>query len=201
MNINPFQPSEMNSKLSYDNLTSHSSFSKEGREIVFTMKESLRDLDSFNLSPEKTPIYQTFHQSFSPTLENVNGNSATKKNKKLLDMVQQQQLEEKVQKFGFENEENEFIHGLNNSNTRHKYSLSNLRHTKNIHSTDNLQGSFGPAETGSNWLGFAQGIVNNGSENQFKTHANQINNVLDNSLGIVNSSFSLSNNDKHIKST
>jgi hypothetical protein len=41
------------------------------------MKESLRDLDSFNLSPEKTPIiiHQTFSQSFSPTLEQ-------KKNKK-----------------------------------------------------------------------------------------------------------------------
>lgn len=55
MNINPFVPSELNSnKMSYDNLTSHSSFSKEGREIVFTMKESLRDLDSFNLTPDKT---------------------------------------------------------------------------------------------------------------------------------------------------
>jgi hypothetical protein len=53
MNINPFVPSEMNSKMSYDNLTSHSSFSKEGREIVFTMKESLRDLGSFNLTPDK----------------------------------------------------------------------------------------------------------------------------------------------------
>lgn len=62
MNINPFVPSELNSKMSYDNLTSHSSFSKEGREIVFTMKESLRDLDSFNLSPEKTPILM--HQTF-----------------------------------------------------------------------------------------------------------------------------------------
>ena len=59
LNINPFVPSsEINSKMNscYDNLTSHSSFSKEGREIVFTMKESLRDLDSFNLSPERIPI-------------------------------------------------------------------------------------------------------------------------------------------------
>jgi hypothetical protein len=54
MNINPFVPSEINSKMSNYNLKSHSSFSKEGHEIVFTMKESLRDLDSFNLSPEKT---------------------------------------------------------------------------------------------------------------------------------------------------
>lgn len=56
MNINPFVPSEIHSKMSYDNLKSHSSFSKDEKEIVFTMKESLRDLDAFNLSPEKTPI-------------------------------------------------------------------------------------------------------------------------------------------------
>lgn len=55
MNINPFVPSEINSKLSYYNFKSQSSISKEGHEVVFTMKESLRDLDSFNMSPEKTP--------------------------------------------------------------------------------------------------------------------------------------------------
>lgn len=53
MNINPFVQNDINSK-SFEK--SYSSFSKEGHEIVFTMKESLRDLDSFNMSPEKTPI-------------------------------------------------------------------------------------------------------------------------------------------------
>jgi len=56
MNINPFVPSDLHSKISYDNFKSHSSMSKDGHEFVFRMKESLRDLDSFNLSPEKTPI-------------------------------------------------------------------------------------------------------------------------------------------------
>lgn len=55
MNINPFLPSDLHSKISYDNNKSHSSMSRDGREIVFTMKESIKDLDSFNLSPEKTP--------------------------------------------------------------------------------------------------------------------------------------------------
>ena len=55
MNINPFKPSDINSKIS-NNIKSQSSISKEGHEVVFTMKESLRDLDSINLSPEKTPI-------------------------------------------------------------------------------------------------------------------------------------------------
>ena len=69
MNINPFMPasSEINSKLSY-NFKSQSSISKDGQEVVFTMKESLRDLDSFNISPEKTPqiMQETFQQSFNP---------------------------------------------------------------------------------------------------------------------------------------
>ena len=55
MNINPFVPSDLHSKISYENFKSHSSMSKDGQEVVFTMKESLRDLDSYNLSPEKTP--------------------------------------------------------------------------------------------------------------------------------------------------
>lgn len=64
MNINPFMPSDVNSKMSFEMINkSHSSFSKEGQEIVFTMKESLRDLDSFNISPEKTPVLM--HQTFS----------------------------------------------------------------------------------------------------------------------------------------
>ena len=45
MNINPFMPSDIHSKISYDNIKSHSSMSRDGREVVFTMKESLRDLD------------------------------------------------------------------------------------------------------------------------------------------------------------
>lgn len=55
MNINPFVPSDLHSKISYDNCKSHSSLSKDGQDVVFTMKESLRDLDSFNFSPDKTP--------------------------------------------------------------------------------------------------------------------------------------------------
>ena len=56
MNINPFVPSDIHSKISYEHFKSHSSMSRDGHEVVFKMKESLRDLDSFNLSPEKTPI-------------------------------------------------------------------------------------------------------------------------------------------------
>ena len=56
MNIHPFVPSEINSKNSYENYKSHSSCSKEGHEIVFHMKESLKDLDALDFSPEKTPI-------------------------------------------------------------------------------------------------------------------------------------------------
>lgn len=63
MNINPFLPSDLHSKISYDNNKSHSSMSRDGRDIVFTMKESIRDLDSFNLTPEKTP--NMMHQTFS----------------------------------------------------------------------------------------------------------------------------------------
>jgi hypothetical protein len=81
MNINPFVPSaEMQntySRMSFDNhhsKSNHSSYSNRevgGHEKMFTMKESLVDLDSFNLSPEKIPVvmHQTFSQSFSPTLE------------------------------------------------------------------------------------------------------------------------------------
>ena len=50
MNINPFLPSDLHSKYSGDNFKSHSSMSKDGKEVVFTMKESLRDLDSYDLS-------------------------------------------------------------------------------------------------------------------------------------------------------
>lgn len=62
MNINPFVPSDLHSRVSYENYKSHSSMSKDGKEVVFTMKESLRDLGSFNLSPDKTPalMQQTF---------------------------------------------------------------------------------------------------------------------------------------------
>ena len=63
MNINPFVPSDLHSKISYENFKSHSSMSRDGKEVVFTMKESLRDLDSYNLSPEKTPTIM--HQTFS----------------------------------------------------------------------------------------------------------------------------------------
>ena len=63
MNINPFVPSDLHSKISYENFKSHSSMSREGHEAVFTMKESLKDLDSFNISPEKTPAIM--HQTFS----------------------------------------------------------------------------------------------------------------------------------------
>jgi hypothetical protein len=55
MNINPFVPSDIHSKISYDNIKSHSSMSRDGHEVVFTMKESLRDLDAFNLTPERSP--------------------------------------------------------------------------------------------------------------------------------------------------
>ncbi len=55
MNINHFSPSDSHSKISYEHFKSHSSISKDRQEVVFTMKESLRDLDSYNLSPEKTP--------------------------------------------------------------------------------------------------------------------------------------------------
>ena len=55
MNINPFEPSDLHLKISYEIFKSPSSMSKDGQEVVFTMKESLRDLDSYNLSPEKTP--------------------------------------------------------------------------------------------------------------------------------------------------
>jgi hypothetical protein len=57
MNINPFVPSDIHSKISYDNIKSHSSMSRDGHEVVFTMKESLRDLDAaFNLlTPQRSP--------------------------------------------------------------------------------------------------------------------------------------------------
>jgi hypothetical protein len=50
MNINPFVPSDIHSKISYDNIKSHSSMSRDGHEVVFTMKESLRDFDAYNNS-------------------------------------------------------------------------------------------------------------------------------------------------------
>lgn len=54
MNINPFVPSDIHSKISYDNINkSHSSMSREGQEMVSNMKEFLRDLDGFNLTPDK----------------------------------------------------------------------------------------------------------------------------------------------------
>jgi hypothetical protein len=57
MNINPFIPSDIHSKISYDNIKSHSSMSRDGHEVVFTMKESLRDLDAHhgNFTPERSP--------------------------------------------------------------------------------------------------------------------------------------------------
>lgn len=63
MNINPFAPSDIHSKISYDNIKSHSSMSKDGQEVVFTMKESLRDLDAFNLTPERSPPLLMNHDS------------------------------------------------------------------------------------------------------------------------------------------
>jgi len=51
MNINAFAPSDIHSKISYDNIKSHSSMSRDGQEVMFTMKESLRDLNSF--TPER----------------------------------------------------------------------------------------------------------------------------------------------------
>ena len=53
MNINPFVPSDIHSKISYDNIKSHSSMSREGQEMVSNMKEFLRDLDGFNMTPDK----------------------------------------------------------------------------------------------------------------------------------------------------
>jgi hypothetical protein len=53
MNINPFVPSDIHSKISYDNIKSHSSMSREGHEMVSNMKEFLRDLDAFNMTPDK----------------------------------------------------------------------------------------------------------------------------------------------------
>ena len=63
MNINPFAPSDIHSKISYDNIKSHSSMSRDGHEVVFTMKESLRDLDAFNLTPERSPPILMNHDS------------------------------------------------------------------------------------------------------------------------------------------
>jgi len=45
MNINPFLPSDLHSKYSEENLNYPSCMSKDGKEVVFTMKESLRDLE------------------------------------------------------------------------------------------------------------------------------------------------------------
>jgi hypothetical protein len=57
MNINPFVPSDIHSKISYDNINkSHSSMSREGHEMVSNMKEFLRDLDAFNLTPDKQSL-------------------------------------------------------------------------------------------------------------------------------------------------
>ena len=42
MNINPFMPSDIHSKISYDNIKSHSSMSRDGREVVFTMKDCMQ---------------------------------------------------------------------------------------------------------------------------------------------------------------
>ena len=53
MNINPFVPSDIHSKISYDNMKSHSSMSRDGHEVMFTMKESLRDIDYYNMTPEQ----------------------------------------------------------------------------------------------------------------------------------------------------
>ena len=56
VNINPFVASDFHSKISYENMKSHSSMSREGQEVVFTMKESLRDFDVFNnLTSERSP--------------------------------------------------------------------------------------------------------------------------------------------------
>lgn len=51
----------------------------------------------------------------------------------------------------FDNDHNK--HGM------HSFSMNNLKYSKNSHSQDNLQGSFGPAETGSNFLGFSPGLM------------------------------------------
>lgn len=65
MNINPFVPSDIHSKISYDNIKSHSSMSRDGQEVVFTMKESLRDLDAFTnpLTPQHSPPLLANHPS------------------------------------------------------------------------------------------------------------------------------------------
>lgn len=54
MNINPFVPSDIHSKISFDNINkSQSSMSREGQEMVSNMKEFLRDLNASNLTPDK----------------------------------------------------------------------------------------------------------------------------------------------------
>lgn len=55
MNIIASAPSDIHSKISYDNIKSHSSMSRDGQEVIFTMKESLRDLNTYNNSftPER----------------------------------------------------------------------------------------------------------------------------------------------------
>ncbi|CDW89343.1 variant sh3 domain containing protein [Stylonychia lemnae] len=179
MNINPFLPSDMHSKISYDNNKSHSSMSKDGRDIVFTMKESIRDLDSFNLTPEKITqnMHQTFSQSFSPTLDHrlvsQKEHQLAMTNNIKLNLMNDQLSSidvDFVDEFQLNNNQDS-IHKRNlpgsvNYNYHQDYlgkprvqqsSLNNLRHSKNIHSQDNLQGSFGPqAEATENQLTFQQ---------------------------------------------
>lgn len=50
--INPFTHSEIHSKISEDNVHSHSSMSLEGYEMVLNLKESLRDFEA--LVPERS---------------------------------------------------------------------------------------------------------------------------------------------------
>lgn len=50
--INPFMHSEIHSKISEDNVHSHSSMSLEGYEMVLNLKESLRDFEA--LVPERS---------------------------------------------------------------------------------------------------------------------------------------------------
>lgn len=54
MNINPFVPSDIHSKISFDNINkSQSSMSREGQEMVSNMKEFLREVNASNLTPDK----------------------------------------------------------------------------------------------------------------------------------------------------
>jgi hypothetical protein len=79
--VNPFMHSDIHSKISEDNINSHSSMSLEGYEMVLNLKESLRDFEA--LIPEKSPLIR---------LHNLNDNFRWQKSNSKKHLQDERQL-------------------------------------------------------------------------------------------------------------